>query len=358
MKNVSYGIIGFGFIAALTTTDSVRAEDDAALLEEARSIFEALPESAETEAYPLTPERVELGRMLFFEARVSSDGKQSCAQCHQPIYWGTDALPLSVGNGGAAIPRGVPTVFNTALQFAQHYGGNRVDVEEQALKALTSGLAYGNPDYETAEARLRAIPGYRPLFERAFPGQDEPVTAENWSLAIGAYERTLITPAPFDSYLKADTDAIGAQEKRGLRTFIDVGCAGCHNGVTVGGQMYQKFGVSQDYWTLTGSTEHDLLKGRDKGRFHDTKDEADAFVFKVQQLRNVAVTPPYFHDGSVATLPDAVRVMAKLQLDIVLSDNDVSDIVAFLHTLTGEVPEQFAIAPALPVGPFLGQSQE
>lgn len=324
-----------------------------ALLERARALFKPLPADAATEAYPLTAERVELGRALFFESRVSTDGKQSCANCHQPIYYGTDALALSVGNHGRIVPRNVPTVFNTALQFTQHYGGNRIDVEEQAEKALTSALAYGNKDMGEAEARLRALPGYRDMFSRAFPGQPEPVTARNWALAIGAYERTLLTPAPFDRFLAGQVDALSPQARRGLDKFISVGCAGCHNGVVLGGQMFQKFGVVKDYWLATGSTEKELLKGRDKGRFHDTKDEADAFMFKVQQLRNVAVTPPYFHDGSVATLGEAVRVMASVQLGRDdLSDGDVADIVAFLESLTGEVPRNFAVAPVLPPAPY------
>jgi cytochrome c peroxidase len=346
-------ILSILVLTALAVASVVSADDgESELLARAQAIFKPLPPNAATADRPLTPERVELGRALFFETRVSSDGKQSCAECHQPMYYGTDALAESVGNKGQLIPRNVPTVFNTALQFTQHYDGNRVDVEEQALKALVSPLAYGNPDYATAEARLRAIPGYRAMFEKAFPGEAEPVTAENWSLAIGAYERTLLTPAPFDRYLSGDASAIGAQAKQGLEKFMSYGCAGCHGGVTVGGQMFQKFGITQDYWTLTGSTEKALFKGRDKGRFHDTHDEADAYLFKVQQLRNVAVTPPYFHDGSVATLPDAVRVMAVLQLGRHLSDADVADIVAFLETLTGEVPAQFATVPSLPVAPY------
>lgn len=341
-------------ISVLAVSSFVSADDgEADLLARAQGIFKPLPASAETADRPLTPARVELGRLLFFETRVSSDGKQSCAQCHQPMFYGTDALAESVGNQGKRIPRNVPTVFNTALQFTQHYGGNRVDVEEQAVKALPSGLAYGNVDLASAEQLLRAIPGYRALFEKAFPGQEEPVTAENWGLAIGAYERTLLTPAPFDDYLKGNTAAIDSKAKSGLEKFMSFGCAGCHSDVVLGGQMFQKFGITQNYWELTGSTEKELLKGRDKGRFHDTKDEADAYMFKVQQLRNVAVTPPFFHDGSVATLPEAVRIMAKLQLGRDLGEADVSDIVAFLETLTGDVPENFANAPVLPIAPFM-----
>lgn len=332
-----------------TLIPHLSADDgEQALLERARQSFKPLPADAGTAAYPLTPARVELGRKLFYETRVSTDGKQSCAECHQPQHYGTDAIARSVGNAGRLVPRNAPTVFNTALQFVQHYGGNRVDVEEQALKALVSPLAYGNKDYAAAEARLRAIPGYRPLFEQAFPGESEPVTARNWSLAIGAYERTLITPAPFDRYLQGDTRALSAQAKRGLDRFMGAGCSGCHSGALVGGTMYQKFGLTADYWTQTGSQEIELFKGRDKGRFQDTKDEADAFMFKVQQLRNVAVTPPYFHDGSVARLGDAVRVMGRLQLGVELGDAEVADIVAFLESLTGEVPAKFASAPALP----------
>lgn len=355
-RNKSVTIAGFTVMGAVVVALSsmVSADDgEAELLARAQAMFKPLPETAATPERPLTAARVELGRALFFETRVSTDGKQSCAQCHQPMFYGTDALGESVGNQGKRIPRSVPTVLNTALQFAQHYGGNRVDVEEQAVKALPSGLAYGNADLASAEQRLRAIPGYRPMFEKAFPGQAEPVTAENWGLAIGAYERTLLTPAPFDAYLKGDGSAIGTKAKRGLEKFMSYGCSGCHSGVVLGGQMYQKFGITQNYWELTGSTEKELLKGRDKGRFHDTKDEADAFMFKVQQLRNVAVTPPYFHDGSVATLPEAVRIMAKLQLGRDLGEADISDIVAFLQTLTGEIPANFVNAPVLPIAPFM-----
>jgi cytochrome c peroxidase len=335
-------------IASLATAD----EAQQTLLGRAQQMFKPLPADAGAPQRPITAERVALGRALFFETRVSTDGKVSCASCHQPSFYGTDALPVSMGNAGKFVPRNAPTVFNTALQFVQHYGGNRADVEEQAVKALVSPLAYGNADYAAFEARLRGLPGYRSMFEKAFSGEAEPMTAANWGLAVGAYERVLLTPAPFDRYLAGETGALDATAQRGLDKFMSYGCAGCHNGVTIGGQMYQKFGITQDYWLATGSTEKELLKGRDKGRFHDTKNEADAFTFKVQQLRNVAVTPPYFHDGSVAKLDDAVRIMAKLQLGRDLNDADVSDIVAFLGSLTGEVPAQFASVPSLPAAAF------
>jgi cytochrome c peroxidase len=336
----SLALLGVGSVGA--------ASDDQALLDRAKALFKPLPDSSALENTALTPERVALGKALFYETRVSSDGRQGCVSCHSPSYHGGDSLPLSMGVHGKVLPRNAPTVFNTSLLVAQHYGGNRTSVEDQAVKALTSLVAYGNATYEQAEKKLVQL-GYQPWFDKAFPGQAKSVTVQNWGIAIGAFERTLLTPAPFDAYLKGNHQALSAQAKQGLKTFIDTGCAGCHSGVTVGGQSFQKFGITQDYWLLTGSTEKEAFKGYDKGRFQDTKNEADAFMFKVSQLRNVAMTPPFFHDGSVATLPQAVRVMAQLQLGKQLSDTQVADIVSFLESLTGEVPADFAKAPALPV---------
>ena len=336
----SLALLGVGSVGA--------ASDDQALLDRAKALFKPLPDSSALENTALTPERVALGKALFYETRVSSDGRQGCVSCHSPSYHGGDSLPLSMGVHGKVLPRNAPTVFNTSLLVAQHYGGNRTSVEDQAVKALTSLVAYGNATYEQAEKKLVQL-GYQPWFDKAFPGQAKSVTVQNWGIAIGAFERTLLTPAPFDAYLKGNHQALSAQAKQGLKTFIDTGCAGCHSGVTVGGQSFQKFGITQDYWLVTGSTEKEAFKGYDKGRFQDTKNEADVFMFKVSQLRNVAMTPPFFHDGSVATLPQAVRVMAQLQLGKQLSDTQVADIVSFLESLTGEVPADFAKAPALPV---------
>jgi cytochrome c peroxidase len=336
----SLALLGVGSVGA--------ASDDQALLDRAKALFKPLPDSSALENTALTPERVALGKALFYETRVSSDGRQGCVSCHTPSYHGGDSLPLSMGVHGKVLPRNAPTVFNTSLLVAQHYGGNRTSVEDQAVKALTSPVAYGNANFDQAEKKLVQL-GYQPWFDKAFPGQAKSVTVQNWGIAIGAFERTLLTPAPFDAYLKGNHQALSAQAKQGLKTFIDTGCAGCHSGVTVGGQSFQKFGITQDYWLVTGSTEKEAFKGYDKGRFQDTKNEADAFMFKVSQLRNVAMTPPYFHDGSVATLPQAVRVMAQLQLGKQLSDTQVADIVSFLESLTGEVPADFAKAPALPV---------
>ena len=335
-------------VAALVfvASQGMAQDGDQSLLAQARALFAPLPDLKPIDD-PVTKNRVELGKALFFETRASGDGRIACATCHNPAYYGTDALSVSVGVQGKKLPRNAHTVFNTYLLTAQHYGGNRATVEEQAQKAVISPVAYGNSSYEEFESRLRTL-GYGAWFAKSFPGEPQPVNAKNWSIAIGAFERTLVTPAPFDRYLKGDTSAISAEAKAGLSKFISTGCAGCHNGVTVGGQSFQKFGLTQDYWLATGSTEKELLGGRDQGRFHDTKKDEDRWVFKVPQLRNVAMTAPYFHDGSVAKLEDAVKIMGRLQLGAQLSDGDVKLIVAFLNTLTGQVPANFSTVPVLP----------
>jgi len=201
-------------------------------------------------------------------------------------------------------------------------------------------------------AKLRAIPGYREPFAKAFPDQAEPITAQNWGTAIGAYERTLVTPSPFDAWLAGDDHVLSPAAQAGLKAFIETGCAGCHNGVGVGGAMYQKFGVQEDYWKATGSREID------KGREDVTKVPTDTYVFKVPSLRNVAMTPPYFHDGSVVRLAEAVRVMARVQLGKTLPDGTVQDIVAFLESLTGPLPADFATEPVLPAAAFEAASPQ
>jgi len=315
---------------------------ETSLITQARALFAPLPPDMGTPENPVTPERVRLGRALFFDPRISADGAVSCARCHQPALYGTDALPRSIGAEHRTHPRHAQTVFNAAIQFVQHWRGDRASVEDQAVKALTAPPAYGNPSFASAMAKLRAIPGYAPLFVRAFPGEDDSITAGNWGKAIGAYVRTLVTPAPFDAFLQGDDRALTSGARTGLRTFIQVGCATCHNGAGIGGTMYQKFGVKEDYWRATGSTTID------KGRFDVTQEAGDLYVFKVASLRNVAMTPPYFHDGSVATLPEAVRVMARVQLGRTLTESEVTAIVAFLESLTGPMPADFVTAPTLP----------
>jgi cytochrome c peroxidase len=302
---------GVVLAVALTLTATTVSSADKSLLEQARSAFKPLPKTIPAPDNPLTPEKITLGRMLFFEPRVSVDGTVSCSRCHQPGLYSTDALPKPIGVLHRENPRNAPVIFNAALQIAEHWRGDRTSVEDQAMQALIGPPSFGNPSYEVAMAKLKAIPGYPELFARAFPDEKEPITPENWAKAIGAYERTLVTPAPFDAYLEGNERALTAEAQAGLREFMQVGCAGCHNGAGVGGGMFQ-----------------------------------------VPILRNVARTPPYFHDGSVATLPEAVRIMAKVQLGKTLSETQITHIVAFLDSLTGRIPETFATAVALPSAGF------
>ena len=335
-----------GFVAC-----SARGDDDTELLEQARSLFRPLPKNVATAEFPVAPERVRLGRALFFDPRISADGTVSCARCHQPALYATDGLPKSVGVHGRLLPRNAPTVLDAALHIKAHWDGRFATVEEQAKQALL-GPAFGNRDFPAAMARVKAIPGYAPLFQTAFPGEADPVTADNWGKAIGAYERTLVAPSRFDDYLGGKSDALSPAERNGLRTFLDTGCAGCHKGPVLGGLGFRKFGQGSDYWKATHSQEID------KGRFEVTKDPADLYKFKVPGLRNVGMTPPYFHDGSVASLPEAVRIMARVQLDTDLSAPDVEAIVAFLGGLPGTLPAEFASAPVLPAAGFGGPSPD
>jgi cytochrome c peroxidase len=332
-------------LAALLVATTALASDDADLLKQARSLFPPLPKDMATAEFPVTPQRAQLGRMLFFDPRISTDGTGSCVRCHQPALYATDGLAKSIGLHDKNIPRNAPTVFNAGLYASQHWDGQFKSVEEQATKALL-GPGFGNADHATAMARIRAIPGYAPLFQQAFPGEADPISADNWGKAIGAFERTLVSRSRFDDYLSGKPDALSAAERNGLRTFIETGCVDCHKGPGLGGLGFRKFGVVSEYWKATGS--HDI----DKGRFGVTNAAADLYKFKVAGLRNVAMTPPYFHDGAVNALPQAVRIMAKVQLDADLSDSDVGAIVTFLGSLTGSLPEGFERAPVLPAGGF------
>jgi cytochrome c peroxidase len=209
---------------------------------------------------------------------------------------------------------------------------------------MTSPITFGQPDEKAVLDRLGQIPGYAPHFKAAFPEEADPMTAQNMAKAVGAYERTLVTPSPFDAYLAGNVEALSPMARAGLLKFIDTGCVACHEGVGVGGAMYRKFGVLEDYWNATGS------QTIDKGRVDVTKNPDDLYVFRVPSLRNVAMTAPYFHDGSVPTLPEAVKVMARVQLGVALSEADTRDIVSFLKSLTGEPRANFAAVPVLPEG--------
>jgi cytochrome c peroxidase len=215
-------------------------------------------------------------------------------------------------------------------------------VEDQAKQALIGPPSFGMPSYDAVEKKLRSFKDYRQLFKEAFPGDKEPVTVDNYAKAIGAFERTLLTPGPLDAFMKGKPGALTEQQKQGLKSFIDAGCITCHSGPYLGGKLYQKFGIFDQYWKYTKS------ESVDEGRYVVTKNEADKYVFKVSPLRNVEMTAPYFHDGSVDSLADAVMIMGKIQLGKDLSKKQVDDIVAFLDSLTGKIPDDVMSVPILP----------
>jgi cytochrome c peroxidase len=330
--------------AALFACRPAVAGPDDELLKQAQQLFAPLPKDLATPEFPVTKERVTLGRALFFDTRFSIDGNVGCATCHQPALYGTDGRPRSIGVKSRPHPRHAPTVLNAALQFIIHWRGDRADAEDQVAQSLLSPITSGQPDEKAVLARVNGIPGYSPMFKAAFPNDPEPVSRRNMALAIGAFERTLVTPSRFDDYLIGNVGALSAKERSGLSKFVIVGCITCHNGPGVGGGMYQKFGVVEDYWKVTHSNPVD------RGRADVTNKDEDLYMFKVPTLRNVEMTPPYFHDGSVATLPEAVKVMARVQLGAKLDEADVEDVVAFLRSLTGPMPPDFMAAPILPPG--------
>jgi len=307
-------------LAILTTTLTTSAHADE------RALFKPLPKDAGTTQYPVSPERIALGEKLFNDRLLSKSKKISCNSCHTLSNFGVDNEPTSLGHEEHRGGRNSPSVYNAALHIAQFWDGRAADVEAQALGPILNPGEMAMPDEATVVKRLRADKDYPALFKKAFPSEKEPITFANVGLAIGAFERTLMTPSRFDSYLAGDDAALSAEEKAGLKTFVTTGCGACHNGVAVGGGMYQKVGLVVPYQTT------------DLGRFSITKNEADRFVFKVPSLRNSEKTAPYFHDGSVATLEEAVKLMGKHQLGRDLTKEDTASIVTFLRSLTGNSP--------------------
>ncbi len=315
---------------------------DEDLLKQAKQIFSPLPQVMFSEKNPVTPEKVKLGKILFYETRISVDGTVSCVRCHPIGLYAADGLKKSIGNNCKVNPRNAPTIFNAAGQISAHWIGNRTDVEDQARQSVIGPPSFGMPSHEAVEKKLKEIKGYGELFKKAFPGETDPITVDNLAKAIGAFERTLVTPSHFDSFLKGDIAALNGQEKRGLRTYMEAGCIMCHFGPYLGGQVYQKSGIFEPYWKYTKS------EPIDEGRYAVTKNEADKYVFKVPIHRNVAKTAPYFHDGSIDKLEDAVWIMGKIQMGKDLNKSQVEEIVTFLKSLTGKIPEDALKVPLLP----------
>lgn len=277
------------------------------------------------------PPRVELGRALFHDPRLSKDGTVSCASCHPLDRGGMDGRARSVGVGGQLGVINAPTVFNAALQFRQFWDARALDVRSQVDGPLLDPLEMGHT-WPGIIAVIEADPDYRARFAKLYPRSDEGVRPADVRDALGTFVETLLTPdAPFDRWLRGDDDALTPTQKAGYARFKSLGCIACHQGVAVGGNMLQVFGVMGDYFADRGQpTKADL------GRYNVTRDEADRHRFKVPSLRNVALTAPYFHDGSATELEEAIRVMTRYQLGRPASDEDVRLIAAFLESLTGQ----------------------
>ncbi|STZ77017.1 cytochrome-c peroxidase [Bergeriella denitrificans] len=318
--------------------------EDKDLLSRAQSIFKPLPTAEEMQQLrPFTPEQAELGRQLWYEPRLSKGNTVSCNSCHNLASAGVDNLPTSQGHKGAFGGRNSPTALNAATLGMQFWDGRAADVEEQAGGPLLNPVEMANTSEAAVEAKIQNIPEYQALFKTAFP-EDGAVSFKNITTAIAAFERTLLTPTKWDDYLKGNASALNAQERKGLRAFMDNGCISCHSGMNLGGNSFQKFGLVQGpYWKFIEDPNHD------KGRADVTNKAEDEFFFRVPGLRNVAKTYPYFHNGSVWELEKAVQIMGQAQLGKELPQAEVDDIVAFLNTLSGSVPEQARTMPELPL---------
>jgi len=324
----------------------------AAAAAQAQSPWQALPDKApEPPDNPTTAAKVELGKMLYFDPRLSSTGTVSCFSCHNIMEGGDDHMTTSAGVHGLKGGRNAPTVWNAAFHSVQFWDGRAPSLEEQSKGPPVNPIEMGMRDLDAVIDRIRHIPGYRPYFEQAF-GPGDMVTMDNAARAIAAYERTLITPgSAYDRYAKGDKTALTPQQLRGMQTFAEVGCTSCHQGPAFNGPpLPAGTGFFMKFPTYPESPYVAKYKlAEDPGRFNATKDEADRGMWRVPTLLNLTYTAPYMHTGSVKTLPEAVRVMASTQLNRTLDDAQVGDVVAFLESLTGKFPQQ--VMPRLPPTP-------
>ena len=282
---------------------------------------------------PSTPEKVALGKALYHEKHLSKNGNISCASCHDLANYGVDSKPTSPGTDGKNGDRNTPTTWNAFRHFRQFWDGRASTVEEQSSMPVLNPDEHGVADEAQLVAKIKEKAELVEGFKKAFPADADPVTAANFRLAVGAFERTLVTKSKWDEYLDGNQRALNSDEIYGLKTFLEVGCTTCHMTRLLGGNMYQKNGLLKPYAHL-----------EDTGRMQVTKSEADKHFFKVPSLLNVEKTAPYYHDGKVATLEEAIKLMADTQLGKTLTDEQLRGLVAFLKALTGKLPEGFAQA--------------
>lgn len=313
-------------LCGLLATGVVLAEPADRLMRKAARYFSPLPASMPGAEHD-TPERIALGKALYFDKRLSKNDTQSCASCHriEDGAAGVDNLPTSPGAEGQMGTRNSPTVINAGWQKSQFWDGRATDLADQAGQPILNPIEMGMPNEQAVIDKLATLPEYPAVFQAAFPGTEPALSYANLREAIAAFERTLRSEARFDDFLRGDATALSEQEQRGLKAFMSVNCVRCHDGPLVGGTLHETLGVEAPFHNTA-----------DQGRFTVTKDETDRMVFKVSQLRNVALTGPWFHDGSGSDLGDVVRTMGRIQLATELKDEQVDDIVAFLHALNGK----------------------
>lgn len=295
--------------------------------EKAKQFFKPIPEKI-AGFENVSKEQIELGKKLYFEKRLSINDSQSCNSCHnvENNGPGVDNKPVSDGAiEGKKGERNAPTVWNAGFHIAQFWDGRAKDLVEQAKGPILNPVEMAMPSEQAVVKKISSIEEYKDLFKKAFPNEKDPITYENIAKAIAAFESTLITKDRFDDFLNGDDKVLTKEELKGLETFLNTGCQSCHNGELLGGNSYQKIGLLNPYENT-----------KDLGRYNVTKKEEDKYFFKVPSLRNIELTAPYFHDGSIGTLEEAVKKMAYLQLNKQLSDEEIKNIVAFLKSLTGE----------------------
>ncbi|MCP5058447.1 MAG: c-type cytochrome [bacterium] len=323
-----------GLLIVLVASTGAANPDAAALRARVGIAFGELPKEAVNPANSVTEAKIELGRLLYFDERLSLADDISCNSCHPLDRFGADGEPTSPGHEGQRGGRNSPTVYNAALHATQFWDGREPDVEAQAKGPILNPIEMAMPSDAAVIAKLRGIAGYAPLFAAAFPGEADALTYDNLAKAIGAFERRLLTPGPFDAFLAGNDAALDEAQLRGLAAFFETGCTTCHSGPALGGAMFQKLGLVHPYET------------EDTGRMSVTGNAADKSFFKVPSLRNIAKTGPWFHDGSLTDLSEVVRLMAWHQLDRELDAATIADIVSFLDSLTGEVDAAYIAEPA------------
>ena len=341
MKNLSSpSMRGFALslaVLVVSVTYLLSASGKVQVNADALKMFAPLPAVMTSPDNPVSDAKVGLGRILYYDPRLSANQKISCNTCHPLDGYGAEPKAVSTGFKHQKGNRNAPTVYNAAGHFVQFWDGRAPTVEEQAKGPITNPVEMAMPSNSAAVQVIKSMPEYVAMFQKAFPQEPDPITYNNMALAIGAFERGLVTPSKWDAYLNGDASALSDTQKQGFNTFAGTGCQWCHAGAYVGGAAYQKLGVVKAWPNQS-----------DQGVYQLTKDDADRMVFKVPSLRNIKKTGPYFHDGSIATIEDAIRNMAVHQRGVTLTEAQVRSIEAWMDSLTGEIPASYIKAPELP----------